>query len=145
MINEVDIEFNTNHYAVPSNGRTGPDFSLLLLQPNHPPGFAGDYSAEATIDHPSFAGTFRVDFTWIGPGSPLDPGADLTQTFHVETYTNIQGDPSFGNLISSTTGAPPPFAASAAPQPSTVFPRASGLMVSGATLAVNRRRSDTAC
>jgi hypothetical protein len=145
VINEVDIEFNPNDYGVLSNGRTGPDFNLLLLQPNNPPGAAGDYSAEATVDHSSLAGTFSVDFTWIGPGSPLDPDADLTQTFHINTYNNIPGDPSLGNLMSSTSGTTTPFAASAVPEPATVFLIAAGLITCGATQAVKRLRSDTGC
>ena len=145
VINEVDIEFNPNDYGVLSNGRAGPDFNLLLLQPDNPPGATGDYSAEATVDHPSLAGTFSVDFTWVGSGSPLDPGADLTRKFHINTYNNNQDDPSFGNLISSITGTTTPFAASAVPEPSTVFLTAAGLTLCGANRVVNRRRSDTAC
>lgn len=135
VINEVDIEFNPNDYGVLSNGRTGPYFNLLLLQPNNPPGASGDYSAEATVDHPSLAGTFSVDFTWIGPGSPLDPGVDLMQTFHTSTYNNIQGDPSFGNLMSSTIATTTPFAASGAPEASTVFLTAAEPIAYGAPRA----------
>jgi hypothetical protein len=145
VVNEIDIEFNANDYGVLSNGHAGPDFNLLLLQPNNPPGATGDYSAEATVDHPSLVGTFSVDFTWVGPGSPLDAGVALTQTFHINTYNNNPSDPSFGNLISSTTGTTMPFDASAVPEPSTLLLTVAGLTACGATLAVKRWRSDTAC
>ena len=145
VVNEVDIQFNPNDYGVLSNGHAGPDFDVLLLQPNNPPGATGDYSAEARVNHPSLAGIFSVDFTWIGPGSPLDPAVNAAQTYHINTYNNTPGDPSFGDLISSTTGTTTPLVVSAVPEPSTVFLAVAGLIVFGAIVAVKRRRSVTAC
>jgi hypothetical protein len=145
VVNEVDIQFNPNDYGALSNGEAGPDFNVLLLQPNNPPGATGDYSAQATADNPSLAGTFSVDFTWTGPGSPLDPGIAPAQTFQINTYDNTPGAASYGDLISSTTGTTTPFAASAVPEPSTAFLTMAGVIVGGASLAVKRRRSDTAC
>jgi|SRR5581483_1786762 len=145
VVDEVDIEFNPNDYGVLSNGHAGPDFNLLLLQPNNPPGATGDYSAEATVNNPSLAGTFSVDFTWTGPGSPLDPGAAPAQTFHINAYDNNPSDATFGDLISSTTGTTTPFGVTAVPEPSTVFLAVAGLIFCGAIVAVKRRQSDTAC
>jgi hypothetical protein len=145
VVNEVDIEFDPKNYGALSNAHAGPDFDLLLLQPNNPPGATGDYSAEARADHPSLAGTFSLDFTWTGPGSPLDPGVALSQTFHINTYNNNPTDASFGDLISSTTGTTTPLAASAVPEPATAFSAVAGLIFCGATLAVKGRRSVTAC
>lgn len=117
FVNEIDIEFDPNDYGVLSKGHAGPD-SNLLLQIGIPRGAAGDYGAEAAADHPSPAGTFSPDFTWIGPRSPADPGVAPAQTFQVNTYDNNPGGASCGDLISSTTGA---------------------------TMAVKRRRADTDC
>ena len=68
--NEVDIRFDPLLYSTLSNGVAGPDFTLLLLQPNNPPGAFGDYSASANVDNPSLAGPFSVDFEWLGSGLP---------------------------------------------------------------------------
>jgi|SRR5579883_1873731 len=100
---------------------------------------------EAVVDHPSLAGTFSVDSTWTGAGSPLHPGAAPVQTFRIDSYNNNPGNASCGDLISPITGTATPLAASAVPQPSTAFPAGAGLTGCGATLALKRRRSVTAC
>lgn len=134
-VNEVDIEFNPSVYGVLSDG----------LQLNNPPCATDACSAGATADHPSLAGTFQLDFAWIGPRSPLDTGIALEQRFHIHTSANNPDDASVGNLISSTSGATTFFAASAVPEPSTVFLTVEGPIVFGADVAVTSRRSDTAC
>src|SRR5215831_7571648 len=47
MNQELDIRFDPALYGSLSNGVAGPDYDLLLLQPNNPPGVFGDYSALA--------------------------------------------------------------------------------------------------
>ena len=66
----LDIQFGASQYGVLSNGVVGSGFSLMLLQPNNPQGAFGDYLAEATVNNPSLAGTFRVNFTYLGQGLP---------------------------------------------------------------------------
>jgi hypothetical protein len=67
---ELDIQFDPTLFASIFNGVAGPGFDLLLLQPNNPPGAAGDYSALALVDSPSWAGTFSVDFKLSGAAVP---------------------------------------------------------------------------
>jgi hypothetical protein len=56
-------------------------FDLRLLQPDNPPGAQVDSGAGPIVGHRSLSDPFSVDFTWIGPGSPLDPGASLGEVF----------------------------------------------------------------
>ena len=67
---EIDIRFDPTLFGTLSNGVAGSDFSLLLLQPNNPPGASGDYAAFTAIANPSLAGPFRVDVTFLGSGQP---------------------------------------------------------------------------
>src|SRR5438309_110376 len=67
---EIDIRFDPALYGTLSNGVAPPDFSLLLLQPNTPPGTFGDYSALSNVNNPSLAGPFSVDFVFLGTGAP---------------------------------------------------------------------------
>src|SRR5687768_7485487 len=67
---EVDIRFDPALYGELSNPVAPPDFDVLILQPNNPPGVPGDYKPLALIDNPSQSGLFSVDFTFLGPGRP---------------------------------------------------------------------------
>jgi len=67
---EFDIKFSPTLFANLFNGAANDEFRLILLQPNNPGGVSGDYSALALIDHPSMAGPFTVDVTWLGDGAP---------------------------------------------------------------------------
>src|SRR5207248_993965 len=67
---EVDIRFSPTLYSTLTNGVAGSGFSLAVFQPNNPPGSFGDYAALALINNPSLTGPFRVDFTFLGAGTP---------------------------------------------------------------------------
>jgi hypothetical protein len=67
---EIDIRFDPAVYGGLANGVAGADFDLLLLQPNNPPGTFGSWGILALVDHPSWAGTFRVDALYKGAGEP---------------------------------------------------------------------------
>jgi hypothetical protein len=67
---EVDIRFSPSLYSTLTNGIAGANFSLALFQPNNPPGSFGDYAALALINNPPLTGPFRVDFTFLGTGTP---------------------------------------------------------------------------
>ncbi len=83
---ELDIEFDPHLYGSLSSGVAPSGFSLLLFEPNQPLGALGDYSALAVLNNPSLAGTFSVDFSFIGSGQP---GA---QAFFINQYDQ------FGNF-----------------------------------------------
>src|SRR5215212_2554454 len=67
---EVDIRFSPTLYSTLTNGLAGSGFSLAVFQPNYPPCASGDYSALALINNPPLTGPFRVDFTFLGTGTP---------------------------------------------------------------------------
>lgn len=97
---ELDISFDPTLYGALSNGVAGPssDWSLLLFQPNNPPGAAGIYAATSLVNNPSLAGPFRVDFTYLGAGLPS--GAQPFTVFN----------PDFSVSSTGVTGAPEPSA-----------------------------------
>jgi len=67
---EVDVRFAPALYSTLTNGVAGSGFSLAVFQPNNPPGAFGDYAALALINNPPLTGPFRVDFTFLGSGTP---------------------------------------------------------------------------
>ncbi len=97
---ELDIFFDPSLYGLLSNGVANPssDWSLLLFQPNNPPGASGDYAATVLVNNPSLAGPFRVDFTYLGTGQP---SGQLS-------YTVFNSD--FSVNTTGVTGAPEPSA-----------------------------------
>lgn len=67
---EIDIRFDPALYANLSNGIAPPQFDLLVLQPNNPPGTFGDYSILSLINNPDLTGNFSVEFQFLGSGQP---------------------------------------------------------------------------
>jgi hypothetical protein len=114
---EIDIRFNPTLFGTLSNGVAPPDFDLLVLQPNTPPGAFGDYSLLALIDDPPMDGSFTIDVLYLGAGTP---GA---QPYFINQYDAM------GTLTSSTAGGLT-VSASAVPEPAT------SVLVGGAMLAV---------
>jgi hypothetical protein len=115
---EIDIRFNPALFGALSNGAAPPDFDLLVLQPNNPPGAFGDYSLLALIDNPSMDGSFTIDVVYLGAGTP---GA---QPYSINQYDAT------GTLTSTTPGGVT-VDASAVPEPATF------VLVGGAVLAVS--------
>ena len=114
---EIDIRFNPALFGTLSNGVAPPDFDLLVLQPNNPPGAFGDYSLLALVDDPSMDGSFTIDVVYLGAGTP---GA---QPYSINQYDAT------GALTSTTPGGVT-VNASAIPEPAT------SALVGGALLAV---------
>jgi hypothetical protein len=67
---QLDIRFDPSSYGIVSNGVAPTGYSVTLLQPNNPPGDPGDYSALAQVNNPSTAGSFSVQFVYLGAGQP---------------------------------------------------------------------------
>jgi hypothetical protein len=102
---EVDIRFDPALYGELSNPVAPPDFDVLILQPNNPPGVPGDYKPLALIDNPSQSGLFSVDFTFLGPGMPG------SQPFFINQYDDqfmlIDSDGPFFTTPVSNPGVVP--------------------------------------
>jgi len=125
---EVDIRFSPTLYSTLTNGVAGANFSLAIFQPNNPPGSFGDYSALSLINNPALTGPFRVDFTFLGTGTP---GA---QAFLINQYDAA------GNFISTiTTGSTTP-PGGAVPEPATWTLGVAGLVFAGVARSARRRR-----
>lgn len=67
---ELDVQFDPALYSNLTNGVAPSGFNVVLLQPNIPPGVQGDYTALSTVNNPSLAGVFSVDFNYSGFGRP---------------------------------------------------------------------------
>ena len=97
----LDIVFEVLQYSSLTNGVASPGtgLSLLLFQPNPGALTPGHYNLLATVNNPSMIGTFSVDFTFLGTGTP---GA---QIFRIEQYDaqgnflNFVGPPGTTSLI----------------------------------------------
>jgi len=98
---EIDIRFDPSLFGGLINGVADSDFHLSLLQPNNPIGAFGDYSALALVDHPSLAGPFSVDVTWLGTGSP----GELPFLIH---QFDTSGQLIVGTIAAGTVGSPEP-------------------------------------
>ncbi len=70
----IDIRFDPRYFGSLFNGVADSEFRITLLQPTNPIGTFGDYIALSLVDYPSLTGTFSVDVTWIGSGTPLTSG-----------------------------------------------------------------------
>jgi hypothetical protein len=123
---ELDIRFDPAIYTGLSNGVAPSDYDLLVLQPNNPPGTAGDYRAFALVNNPSLAGPFSVDVTLQNGASPD------SQPFFVNQYSQA------GLLLSSTAGG---FTTSVStvPEPATLSLGFLALIIGGAARALRRR------
>jgi hypothetical protein len=127
---ELDIRFNPALFGTLSNGVAGNNFNLLLLEPNNPPGAFGDYRALALANNPSAAGSFSVDFTFLGTGAPG------SQAFLINEYT------ASGLFISTIdSGVTTPLEQVGTPEPPTVALACVALLLSGMLrIAVAGRR-----
>lgn len=122
----LEIQFEVSQFAALSNpvapGTNNNPFSLLLFQPNSPPGAAGVYSLYAVLANPSMLGTFSVDVAFIGGGTPG------SQQFFVNQYDSNQ------EFLSQVTSGFT--SASGVPEPSSVVMGLTGL----AAVYLARRR-----
>lgn len=130
---ELAIQFDPAIYKQLSNGVAPVTFSLLLFQPNLPPGASGEYSALSTVNHPSMTGPFSVQFTLTDLGvvlrNELGP-----QVFFVNQYNSNGGF--VGTLNSGSTS---PGANNTVPEPSSLSLTSVGLILGGVGWALRRR------
>ena len=124
----LEITFPAALFGSISNGVAPSNFSVLLLQPNNPPAANGIYSALALINNPSLAGAFKVDATYLGPGTP---GAQSFSIVQYDATGAFVGSLSGGTTTARTT--------STIPEPSVGLLSGFGLCVCGVLLRVRRR------
>lgn len=128
---ELDIRFDPALYGTLSNGVAGNAFSLLLLQPNNPPGTFGDYSALALMNLPAQPLVFSVTFAYLGNGQP---GA---QPYYLNLYDTA------GQLISTLESGWTTPVGGAVPEPGSLSLTGLALLMAGATWAVRRKLRGT--
>jgi hypothetical protein len=133
MNQELDIRFDPALYGGLYNGVAPDGFLVTLLQPDNPPGFAGDYSVFALLENPPLAGLFSVDFIFLGPG---EPGA---QQFFINQY-----DASGRFLAAVASGMTAPSVADEVPEPSSFSICGLVVLMGGGWWAVRRRSGRTA-
>lgn len=133
---QLDIRFDPSAYGALSNGVAPAGFSVTLLNPNNPPGDPGDYSALAVINNPSVAGSFSVQFAYLGTGLPA------AQPFFLNQYNS---DGFFQDTISAgyTTAAVSQADNSPVPEPSTVTLMGFAIVLGGFRRLSRRRREGT--
>jgi len=124
---EVDIRFSPTLYSTLTNGIAGANFSLAVFQPNNPPGSFGDYAALALINNPSLTGPFRVDFTFLGTGTPG------SQPFVINQY---DAGGNFLSIVDSGSTAAP---GGPVPEPATWLLGAAGLIFAAIAKSARRR------
>jgi len=130
---ELDIQFDPALYGVLSNGVAGSGFSLMLLQPNNPPGTTGVYSAYSLVNNPSLSGQFSVDFTYLGPGQPG------SQAFLINQYNQN------GTLVSTVaSGETVSLGQTSVPEPVSFSLVGVGLLIGWVFRAAKRRFGVTA-
>jgi len=101
----LDITFDTALYGTLSNPQGPSNSSIVLLQPNNPPGAAGLFSGLALSNtQPPIA--FGVSFIFLGAGQPG------SQSFAINQYSPA------GALISTiTSGVTTPAGTTTVPEP----------------------------
>jgi len=101
----LDIDFDPALYGTLSNGQGPGNFSILLLQPNNPPGATGLFSALAlSTTQPPIS--LSVSFIFLGVGQPL------SQRFAINQYSAT------GTLLSTiTSGVTTPAGTTTVPEP----------------------------
>ena len=128
---ELDIEFDPALYLSLSNGVAPTGFDVLLLQPNNPPGTAGDFSSLALVANPG-TGPFRVDATLVRPGQPGPQNFSINQLDANGVITSV---------VASGTATP---VISGVPEPATLPLVGLALIAGPAWLMVRRRLKRTA-
>jgi hypothetical protein len=121
---ELDLRFDPALYGSLSNGVAGPDFDLLLLQPDNPPGAFGDFSILALVDNPPFPQALSVDFSFIGPGTPG------SQPFFINEYDQS------GRFVATIASG---FTVAAIPEPGSIAFGGTGLLLGAVYWALRRR------
>jgi hypothetical protein len=121
------VYFDSARFAQLANppGSVGPDWDVLIIQPDPALPDDGLYDALALAPGASLAQPFSVTFIWLG-GAGTAPGS---QPFSINQYDE-SGNISFletGNTVASV---------SSVPEPSTLL-----LLSSGLAFTVRRRRS----
>lgn len=125
---EIQIRFSHLLYTALTNQQAPGAFSALALQPNPGLGIAGDYSVFTTQVNPSMAGTFSIDFTWLGGGLPG------SQPFFINQF---DGGGSFLNVVTSGNTQ------STVPEPATLMITGIGLLALGAVGHSRHKRRTT--
>lgn len=122
----IDLRFDPALYGSLSNGVADAAFNLILIQPNNPPGAAGDYRAITPKANPSLVGPFKVDFTFTGAGTPG------SQPFLINQY-------SAAGLFVSTIDSGVTTPLTGVPEPTTVALSCAALLCG---FAIRRKRLD---
>jgi hypothetical protein len=125
---ELDIRFDPNLFAALFNALAPPDFDVLLLQPNTPPGAFGDYSALALVSNPVISSPFSVDVVFIGSGIP---GA---QPYFINQY---DGNGQF--VATVIQGATTSGSSAVVPEPGSLSVVSAGLCMLGISCLLRRR------
>lgn len=103
----IYIEFDPTVYNSLSDGTADSDFTLVLQQPNNPPGAPGAYSAKADVNNPSLAGPFSVQVSFLA-GS----GQWASQPWEIQQFNSdgvVTGVVESGNTgLSIATNTPEP-------------------------------------
>jgi hypothetical protein len=124
----IDIRFDLALYQTLSNGFAPTGFSLLLLQPNNPPGAFGDFAAIVLGANPALAGIFGVDFQYIGSGQPAE------QPYFINQFDST------GNFISTLQAGLTQSDPSLVPEPSGLVLVGLGLLT-GVAWRLSQRRA----
>jgi hypothetical protein len=123
---ELNIEFDPALYLALSDGVAPFGFDLLLLQPNNPPGAAGDFSALALVDHPAFSGEFSVVVVMAGGNRPGEQSFSINQ---LDENGVIVSNVSSGETVGSV------------PEPATLSLIGVALLAAGLVTSIRRRRT----
>jgi len=129
---ELDIQFPAATSSLLRNGTAPSGFLVNLFQPNNPPGVQGDYSALATVNNPSTAAPFGVDFKYSGAGQPGS-----------QPYMINQFDAN-GNFVQTLASGQTTPLVSGVPEPASVSLAMLGLIAGGASWAGRRRKFNKA-
>lgn len=84
-----DIRFASAQYSSLTNPVAPSGWSAQVLQPNNPPGAAGDYLAVAQVNNATTAGPFSVDFTFLAAPPPGSQPFSVFQASGTTTGTTI--------------------------------------------------------
>lgn len=123
----LDLMFPAALYANLANPLVGPGITPIVLQPNNPPGVAGDFTLYASSAIASLSGTFGIDFTFLGTGTP---GA---QPYSLDTFN------ADGFLVSSVSqGNTMPAGTPSVPEPAGFALCLIGLLAGGGKWASRR-------
>ncbi len=126
---ELDIRFEVLQYASVVNGVASPGtgLDLLFFSPNPGLPSPGTYNLFALVNNPSMIGTFSVEFTFLGGGTPG------SQVFTINQLT------AQGGFLSNVSSGVTSNLSAGVPEPGTMMMGLAGLAI--AYLARSRRRT----